>query len=382
MTARRVVRVGSIVGQSSPLFCTMSGVNTSRIRNPVKNDCTRIRSMSASTSQNVYQGMQPAKEKNTTPKKTVYSRWKPWTWSRFQKQPKKSEDIALLQRLADICKSLEHIPYSDMHPAHDIAKSLVRQIEELDENNDIQKLLQMLFDKISTIFEEFEEHLSELPDAGFGDTTRFDTGLRVLLYKNYILNIQKAVESEEFPVTNLNSTKLIELTEVILRGSADERLVISLKIFAGDHNVMSPPLLQESLYSIYEPEVETCKYILLGLQRLHKDHIKKVPKFTKTYLLDILELNSKSRCIFCWSDPKFEGFHMHPDTDTKTINELLECRRKYFADLTRVGFKYVDAYRIERDMYWVDKEEFNENMRYGFVFFILTCIADYYIGMI
>ena len=333
-------------------------------------------------SDKVYRGIERIQDSEKVSKKGLYSRWKPWTWARFQKQPKKTEDLDLLQRVADICRSLDHIPYSDTHPIHDIAKGLVSKIEAQKEDNDIQKMLEILSDDISATCENFQQDLTELPDAIFGDSTRFDTGLRVFLYKNYISNVKKAIDSGELAADAFNHSKLVGLTEAILRGSGDERLVLSLKLFAVDGVNMSPPLLQESLYSLYEPEVETCMNVLLGMQGLHKDHTKKLPKFTKTYLLDILELNSKSRCIFCWSDPNFEGFHMLPDTDTKTVNELLECRRKYFGDMTRVGFKYVDAYRIERDLYWVDKNEFDENMRYGFIFFILTCIADYFIGVV
>ena len=345
----------------------------------------RLLSTSTVREVGVYKGMEPPKKGEEITKKTsVHSRWKPWTWARFQKQPKKAEDLGLFQRVADICRSLEHLPYSDTHPVHDIANKLVHEIEIREEDSsDVQRVLEILFEKISEICAEFEEDLKEIPDAVFGDTTRFDTGLRVLLYKNYISNLQKAIESGEFSGINLNHGTLINLTEAIIRGSGDERLVLSLKLFAASGDMMmNPPLLQESLYSLYEPEVETCRNILLGLPGLHKDHIKKLPKFTKTYLLDVLELNSKSRCIFCWSDPNFEGFHMPPETETKSVNELLGSRRKYFGDMTRVAFKYVDAYRIDRDLFWTDKEEFDENMKYGGVFFILTCIADYYIGIV
>lgn len=65
------------------------------------------------------------------------------------------------------------------------------------------------------------------------------------------------------------------------------------------------------MYALYEPEVQTVKSILMALPGLHRDHVKKFPKFSSTYLLDVVELNVKARCLFCWSDPTFEGSDYH-----------------------------------------------------------------------
>jgi hypothetical protein len=62
--------------------------------------------------------------------------------------------------------------------------------------------------------------------------------------------------------------------------------------------------LQECFYSLYEPEIETVSAVLTSAAKTEKHlkhHLKEVPKFTKSYLLDKLELNTKTRCVLAWS---------------------------------------------------------------------------------
>ena len=73
----------------------------------------------------------------------------------------------------------------------------------------------------------------------------------------------------------------------------------------GDQNQV-----QQSFYSLLEPEVLTCQEGFTQLKspslamKLHK---KKFPKFVKSYLLDKIELNTKSRCVFSWSGMTIDG---------------------------------------------------------------------------
>lgn len=59
--------------------------------------------------------------------------------------------------------------------------------------------------------------------------------------------------------------------------------------------------LQELFYAMLEPEVHIASKTFLMLKGTHKDHKKKLEVYCKTYLLDKLELNKKSRCVFAWS---------------------------------------------------------------------------------
>lgn len=59
--------------------------------------------------------------------------------------------------------------------------------------------------------------------------------------------------------------------------------------------------LQASYYTLFEPEVEASCQTILRLIAFSKDNVKGIRKAAKTYLLDKLELNVKSRCVFAWS---------------------------------------------------------------------------------
>ena len=70
----------------------------------------------------------------------------------------------------------------------------------------------------------------------------------------------------------------------------------------GTKNVsFTQALLQSSFYSVLEPEVETVSEAAMTVLESHKDHMKALLKITPTYLLDKLEVNVKSRCVFAWS---------------------------------------------------------------------------------
>lgn len=60
-------------------------------------------------------------------------------------------------------------------------------------------------------------------------------------------------------------------------------------------------ILQSTYYSLLEPEVATVTEAARTVLEASKDHIKTIKKVTPIYLLDKLELNVKSRCVFAWS---------------------------------------------------------------------------------
>lgn len=59
--------------------------------------------------------------------------------------------------------------------------------------------------------------------------------------------------------------------------------------------------LQDCFYTIYNSEVECVSTLFLEIKDKHKNHKKGMEKYSKTYLLDTIELNTKSRCVFAWS---------------------------------------------------------------------------------
>lgn len=60
-------------------------------------------------------------------------------------------------------------------------------------------------------------------------------------------------------------------------------------------------LLQSSYYSLLEPEVAAVTEACTTVLEDSTDHVKAIKKVTPIYLLDKLELNVKSRCVFAWS---------------------------------------------------------------------------------
>jgi hypothetical protein len=66
-------------------------------------------------------------------------------------------------------------------------------------------------------------------------------------------------------------------------------------------------LLQSTFYSILEPEVATATEVCRIVLESSKDHVKAIKKVTPIYLLDKLELNVKSRCVFAWSGELSHG---------------------------------------------------------------------------
>jgi hypothetical protein len=60
--------------------------------------------------------------------------------------------------------------------------------------------------------------------------------------------------------------------------------------------------LQSCFYTLYNAEVDSTVHALTNLPlAAMKEHKKALPKSARVYLLDKLELNSKSRCVFAWS---------------------------------------------------------------------------------
>jgi hypothetical protein len=66
--------------------------------------------------------------------------------------------------------------------------------------------------------------------------------------------------------------------------------------------------LQIAYYTLFEPEVQTVANILplYPFQR-HQKQTKINNKLASTYLLDKLELNTKTRCVFAWSGKSLQN---------------------------------------------------------------------------
>ena len=60
--------------------------------------------------------------------------------------------------------------------------------------------------------------------------------------------------------------------------------------------------------------------------------------------------------------------------------DLLRSRLQYFPESSQLAKKYVQHLITDRQLEYNDTKEFRDNCKMGFVYFILTCIADFYIS--
>jgi hypothetical protein len=59
--------------------------------------------------------------------------------------------------------------------------------------------------------------------------------------------------------------------------------------------------LQECMYSLFDPEIESITSQVLKIKLWNKKQRKLIGNMSKKFLLDKLELNMKVRCIIAWS---------------------------------------------------------------------------------
>ena len=152
--------------------------------------------------------------------------------------------------------------------------------------------------------DEYNNVLNNISEDSNEFIFKYETGLRVRLLKNYLTSILKSIEEKDIDITYLTKSHLDRLVEAFLIGSGSERIVQHILLYGEKLNQIK---LQECFYTLYEPEVITCESILTSFKSLEKKNIKSIPKFSKNYLLDVMELNIKSRCVFNWSGTFFSS---------------------------------------------------------------------------
>ena len=162
--------------------------------------------------------------------------------------------------------------------------------------------------------------------------------------------------------------------------------------------------LQENFYAVLEPEINALVSFNNLIKEAHPHHKKRLTKYAKTYLLDVAELNMKSRCVFCWTgliyitnilvflfnivnflsydylisltEPTYSGFSPLPDIHMLPRDDIIKGRRKYFPESDHVALTFMKDYIGERRLYYHNIVENRQTMRSGFIFFIVTCILD------
>ena len=114
------------------------------------------------------------------------------------------------------------------------------------------------------VYKEYESKLtcvSHSPEKNMD----FETGFRLLLFQNYLSALRSRIKDGDLLPGALTENRLILLSDSFLLGSGAERLVEHMSMYGGK---LTCALLQECLYTIFEPEVQTCMSIMLSLQGL------------------------------------------------------------------------------------------------------------------
>lgn len=207
------------------------------------------------------------------------------------------------------------------------------------------------------------------------------TCMRLALLRSYLARLRRGVADGDVKAERLvgpRADKLLRLCDAVLLGSASERLLEHLLLFDDEMGGFSQGSLQDALYLLYEPEVQTVLSALLAVDELHADLRKKkgVVKFASTYLLDRLELNVKSRCVLAWCDPSYKGFNALPDTTRASLPELLSSRAQYFEQGLAVGHAFVQDIMADRRLHYFDRGEMRESVRNGAVFIACVSVLD------
>jgi len=197
---------------------------------------------------------------------------------------------------------------------------------------------------------------------------------RLTFTKHYLKSLEQSIKHGTIPSKNVEK-KLSALIDCSLRGTSAERILEHLFLYGTE---LHQDTLQLAFYALYEPEIQTTATLLplYPFQR-QKKQMKIHTKLASTYLLDKLELNTKTRCVFAWSDPTYTGFKPLPDSFLMPTAELARGRRSFFPDGERVAKFFMETVKDNLQEEENNHTENQENLRNGTYFFIATCFLDW-----
>ena len=168
--------------------------------------------------------------------------------------------------------------------------------------------------------------------------------------------------------------KSLLIIHSFLLGTGAERVHTHMRLFANDFNSEE---LQQCFNCIFMPEILSAQLTLRKQPVWTKLEDKKIDKFASSYLLDQFELGMKGRCVFNYIHPDYHGITPVDENARLDVNQLCASRQLYFQDATTVSTAFVNDYMTIRREYWSNKKEKNDNLKYGALFFLATCVFDY-----
>ena len=79
----------------------------------------------------------------------------------------------------------------------------------------------------------------------------------------------------------------------------------------------------------------------------------------------------------CLLDPKYSGFKPLDDDFELSIEEIISGRQQYFPEGKHVSQEFVTYMKITMEELEENKRSNRQTLKRGFIFFLLTCGADY-----
>lgn len=323
------------------------------------------------------------------PKKPYFQRkWRQWSGQLAIET--EIADLFLLEKFASLTESLNISDLPELHPCQEIASESRILIKDLWRLDIIDKST-----KIKHVFKELEKYHNREQERRKKDVENFvslvkdnsgdiknqwrwdcEATLRLSICQLYSQRLVVAIEEGTIPVDALHSEeKMLSIVNTILLGSTAERVAEHLRLYSPSLDQAS---LQDAFYVLYDPEVATVSSALMIVRGLHNDLAKQIPKFTDSYLLDRLELNVKSRSVFCWSDEKFTGIKPLADDHVIPIEDIIKSRAEYFEEGGEVAKQFVEHLTGDRRMHYHDSKDFRETAQKGFAFWMGCIVLDSY----
>jgi hypothetical protein len=299
-----------------------------------------------------------------------------------------SDDIDLLEKLSILPKSLSSLSIDTDHPLHNVANDIRNCIKyNVDMTSDFNTIrvkvtLEAVIALLETNFNKYKlDIVNFYYDKNWNKTNNNDdiihrqqTALRILNCDLYLKNTLKLVMNGDLDISNINENRLLQICDAFLLGNASDRILEHLTLYSSEFNQWQ---LQDSFYQIFEQEVSAVANTFLLVRGLRKLHFTNLPKYSGSYLLDVLDLNMKNRCVFSWSDPNFTGLKPLPDDHRIPIDTLMISRRLYFKDSLEIGSVFAKEYLGSRRAVYTDKKDTRDTLRNGFYFLIVTCLLDW-----
>ena len=215
--------------------------------------------------------------------------------------PKQVDDMQVLDDFTLNINSLVKLTPSPAHPIHKVSidgRNCLDRMPSLPILHKLENLDKYLGEQLNGM----DKYFIDPALVTLSDKQTIETAIRLQLSRSYFKRLGKAISDKEIQPDVVNTPVLRNLFDVMMRGTASERIESHMEMYGPELN---QERLQECFYALYGPEVHTCTTLFLMNPALHPHHKKVLPTFAKTYLLDKHELNTKLRCVLAWSGKCF-----------------------------------------------------------------------------